>query len=140
MNTRTLRASTARFGVPVAGVMARRTWAPQVVGPALGVLNVVSMGTSGHPLGITSAFEDAAALLARRLAPDAMRTNTYLQAREDVPKVGWEWALIAGVALGSWASARAAGLTPAAVPERWVERFGDRPARRYVASFVEARC
>lgn len=116
--------------------LTRRTWPPQVVGPALGALNVTSMATSGHPLGVTSAFEDAAALLARRVAPDALRINEYLQAREGVPRPGWEWALLAGLALGSWASARAAGVTPPSVPERWAERFGERPGPRYLASFL----
>lgn len=136
MNVTTLRTRTARVAGPVAHALARSTWSPAVVGPALGLLNVASMGTSGHPLGVTSAFEDAAALAARRFAPDAMRANAYLQAREDVPKAGWEWALLAGVALGSWASARASGAAPAAVPERWVERFGPAPGPRYAASFL----
>lgn len=116
--------------------LVRPAWPPQAAGPALGALNVASMATAGRPLGITTAFEDAAALLARRGAPDALRVNAYLQARDDAPRPGWEWALVAGVALGSWASARAAGVTPAAVPERWAARFGPRPGPRYLASFV----
>jgi uncharacterized protein len=132
----TLRTGTARVAAPVGRAIVRPTWSPLAVGPALGALNVASMGTSGHPLGVTSAFEDASALLARRFAPDAMRVNAYLETRDDVPRVGWEWALLAGVAVGSWASARAAGLTPAAVPERWAERFGERPVPRYAAAFL----
>lgn len=115
---------------------ARPALPPEVAGPALGLVNVASMATSGHPLGVTSAFEDAAALLARRLAPDAMRTNAYLQARDDVPRAGWEWALLAGLALGSRASARAADVRPPTVPERWARRFGPEPARRDLAAFV----
>jgi uncharacterized membrane protein YedE/YeeE len=107
---------------------------PEVAGPALGLVNVASMATSGHPLGVTSAFEDAAALLARRLAPDAMRINAYLQARDDVPRMGWEWALIAGLALGSRASAMAGGARAPVAPRR-ADRRTD-PARRDLAAFV----
>lgn len=137
MNVSTPRNRPARVAGPVGHALARSTWSPAVVGPVLGLLNVASMGTSGHALGVTSAFEDAAALAARRFAPDALHVNAYLQAREDPPQVGWEWALLAGVALGSWASARASGaVAPATVPERWAERFGPAPGPRYAAAFL----
>lgn len=121
---------------PVARALARPTWAPQLVGPALGALNVASMATAGRPLGVTSAFEDAAALLARRFAPDAMRINSYLGARDGVPRPDWKWALLTGLALGSWASATASGGRPERVPARWARRFGPRPGPRYLAAFT----
>ena len=78
------------------------TRSPYLVGAGLGVLNALAFATAGRGLGITTAFESTAALTERRLAPDALHINAYLQKREEPPRIDWETFLVAGVATGSY--------------------------------------
>lgn len=113
------------------------TRSPYVVGAGLGMLNALAFATAGRGLGITTAFESAAALTERRLAPDALHVNAYLQKREEAPQIDWETFLVAGVLGGSYLAARAAR-EPAApeVPPQWQRRFGPSRGKRYAAAFA----
>jgi uncharacterized membrane protein YedE/YeeE len=115
----------------------RSAWPPAAAGAGIGLLNAASVATSKRPLGVTTAFEDAAALLAQKLAPRAAGINRYLTAREDAPKLGWETALVAGIFAGSLLSATLSGARrPGAVPASWRRRFGPSPARRHLGAFL----
>jgi uncharacterized membrane protein YedE/YeeE len=115
----------------------RTHWPPALAGAGIGLLNAASMATSKRPLGVTTAFEDAAALLAQKLAPRAVGINRYLTARADVPKLGWEMALAVGIFAGSALSAALSGSRrPGGVPPTWRRRFGPSPARRHVGAFL----
>jgi uncharacterized membrane protein YedE/YeeE len=110
---------------------------PYVVGAGLGLVNALAFATAGRGLGITSAFENVAALTERRLAPDAVNINAYLQKREEPPRIDWETFLVAGVLAGSFlaASAAAEPATPE-IPARWQRRFGPSRGKRYAAAFA----
>jgi uncharacterized protein len=110
---------------------------PYLIGAGLGLLNTLAFATAKRGLGVTSAFESAAALAGRRLAPDLMHVNEYVQRRDEVPKVDWESWLVIGVLAGSLLAARAgAERTSGALPRRWVRRFGSRPAKRHGAALL----
>lgn len=110
---------------------------PYLVGGALGLLNTFAFATAKRGLGVTTAFESAAALAARRIAPDALNVNAYIAKRDETPKVDWETFLVLGVLGGSWLAARAAAEPPApAVPARWARRFGPHRRKRYAAAFT----
>jgi uncharacterized membrane protein YedE/YeeE len=110
---------------------------PYLVGGALGALNTFAFATASRGLGVTTAFEDTAALAGRRVAPDAMRVNAYIARREGTPKIDWESLLVVGVLTGSYLAARSASeRSPSAVPSTWAQRFGESPTKRYAAAFV----
>jgi uncharacterized membrane protein YedE/YeeE len=110
---------------------------PYLVGGALGLLNTFAFATASRGLGVTTAFEDAAALTARRVAPDAMQVNAYIAKREDTPKIDWESLLVVGVLAGSYLAARGTPSRAArAVPITWARRFGKSRAKRHAAAFV----
>lgn len=110
---------------------------PFAVGAGIGFLNTIAFSTVGRGIGITTAFEDAVALVAQRLAPDAMHINEYLQQREDSPRIGWEPLLVLGVLAGSYLAAAAAGeRTTRAVPPDWARRFGPGRTKRHATAFV----
>jgi uncharacterized membrane protein YedE/YeeE len=110
---------------------------PYVAGAGIGLLNTLAFATVGRGIGITSAFEDVAALAEQRVAPDATRINPYLQQREEKPKLGWEALLVLGVLAGSALSANLAGERPGrTVPATWERRFGPAPAIRLAAAFA----
>lgn len=113
------------------------TSSPYLVGGALGLLNTFAFATASRGLGVTAAFESAAALTSRRVAPDLMNVNAYVAKREETPKIDWESMLVLGVLAGSYVAARAAAeRTTQAVPKRWARRFGKRRLPRYAAAFV----
>ena len=110
---------------------------PYVVGTGLGLLNIWAFATAKRGLGVTSAFESAAAMTERRFAPDATHINDYLKEREEAPKIDWETFLVLGVAAGSFLAARAAGdQTTNAVPQMWARRFGASAAKRFAGAFL----
>lgn len=113
------------------------TTSPYVIGGALGLLNTFAFATARRGLGVTTAFESAAALASRRVAPDAMQVNAYVAKREETPKVDWESLLVVGVLVGSYVASHAASEhTKRAVPPSWSRRFGPGRWTRYAAAFA----
>lgn len=129
--------------------MTAGAWDASMGGLAIGALETFAMGTAGRPLGVTSAVEAAATTTARAIAPGATGVNEFLVARDEVPKLDWEAALVAGIPLGSFVASRVArassrddhdppgaGDPRRAVPERWERRFGPSRPARYAAAFA----
>ena len=116
--------------------LARTSWSPHVVGAGIGALSWFSLATANKFLGITTPFESTAAALGQ-LAPAASGVNQYLVKAEEVPKLDWEWALAAGVLIGSAISARASGdLNTGKLSPTWSRRFGHSTALRYAGAFA----
>lgn len=115
----------------VSSDMRRNAWNPYLVGAGIGVLSWIAFLTASHPLGITSAYERTAAAL---LAPLGL-AGGYLA--ENELALGWEWALVIGVFLGAWLSARLGrDREPLTVPTMWRARFGGSRAKRLGVAFV----
>lgn len=110
---------------------------PYAIGSAIGLLNILSFLTTNRGLGVTSAFEDAVALTEKKLAPRLTRINHYMKERDDVPKLGWETFLVAGISIGSALASQ--GDKPSSdQPKVWEERFGRSSSHRFLASFASA--
>lgn len=120
--------------------MRRRSWSPYVVGMAIGVLSWFAFATANHPLGITTAFENTAALVEKGLALQAAQANEYYAAKakeNKSPKIDWEWMLVVGVFFGALVSSKLSGdRTSESVPALWSWRFGPSVAKRYAAAFL----
>jgi len=114
----------------------QRSWSPYVVGAGIGGLSWLSFATAKKPLGITTPCESTAARLGQ-LAPQASGVNAYLVKNDEVPRLDWEWALAAGVLLGSAISANASGDTDhGSVPRTWARTFGPSRATRFAGAFI----
>ena len=117
-----------------------KSWSPYVVGVGIGVLSWFTFASANHPLGITTAFENTAALSERAVAPQVEQTNEYYAKKAEEgksPKIDWEWMLVIGVFAGAWLSARLGNdRTPQNVPPLWRWRFGDSVGKRFVAAFA----
>jgi hypothetical protein len=119
--------------------MKQQNWAdsPYVIGAGIGLLDALSFAVSKRGLGVTSPFENAAAWMERRLAPDITHINQYMQKRDDLPKLDWEAFLVLGLAVGSYLTSRAVpktrqlGLAPA-----WKKRFGEDSRTRLLSSLA----
>jgi hypothetical protein len=120
--------------------LTRKSWSPYVVGAAVGVLSWFALWSADHPLGITTAFENTAALVEKAAIPNFEQANEYYAAKAEEgksPKIGWEWMLVLGVFLGALLSASLSGdRTREAVPEAWRRRFGGSVVKRLAAAFL----
>ena len=108
-----------------------RGLSPYLIGAAIGLLNIGAFAAFRKGIGVSGAYENWAALAARRLAPDAAHVNDYVKARKEPPKFNWESWLVLGTILGGMVAARALGAHDAS----WVDdRPGTEPKRSPLAS------
>ncbi len=115
--------------------MKSKKWSPYAVGTGIGVLSWFAFATVDRGLGITTAFEYAAALTSRVLSPGIASSNSYFT--DHTPTVGWEWMVVLGVLLGSGLSSWLSGdRKHAIVPAIWQRRFGDSVALRMLSAFA----
>lgn len=123
----------------MANPFTRKSWSPYVVGAAIGVLSWFAFATADKPLGITTAFENTAALIGQAAIPNFEQTSDYYSAKAKEgksPKIDWEWMLVLGVFLGALLSANSSGdQTKEPVPEPWRSRFGGSVTKRLAAAF-----
>lgn len=117
----------------------RKSWSPYLVGAFIGVLSWFAFASVDKPLGITTAFENTAALIEKSAIPNFEQTNDYYSVKAEEgksPKIDWEWMLVLGVFLGALLSANVSGdRTKEAVPEPWRSRFGGSVTKRFAAAF-----
>lgn len=117
-----------------------KSWPPYAVGVGIGLLSWFAFATADHPLGVSTAFENTAALAEKAAVPGVEQTNGYFAAKAaegKSPKIGWEWMLVLGVFVGALLSSRLSGDRSAeTVPALWRWRFGDSPAKRLAVAFL----
>lgn len=118
-----------------------QAWSPYLVGALIGLLSWFSFATADKPIGITTAFENSAALVQKGVVPDLAQQNPLFaeRAKENKPpKIEWEWMLVLGVFCGAYASSKLSGdrQTGAHVPALWRWRFGDSAGKRYAGAFL----
>lgn len=115
--------------------LAQQSWSPYLVGAGIGVLSWFAFLTADHPLGITTAFENTAALAEKAAAPNLADANEYFM--KESPKIGWEWMLVLGVFLGALLSSKLSGDRDApTVPSLWQQRFGSSTSKRLIVAFM----
>jgi hypothetical protein len=122
----------------MSNALTKKSWSPYVVGAGIGVLSWLAFWTADHPLGISTAFETSAALVARAATPQMAEPYLGDKAREGKPpKIGWEWMLVVGVFFGAFVSARLSReTTREMVPAIWASRYGPSVTRRFLAALL----
>jgi uncharacterized protein len=124
----------------VTNPLSMRSWSPYAVGVGIGLLSWFALASADHLLGISTAFENTAALTEKAIVPGVEQMNGYFAAKDaegKPPKIGWEWMLVVGVFVGALVSSRLSGdRSPETVPALWRWRFGGRPGKRLVVAFL----
>lgn len=85
----------------------RRSWSPYLVGVGIGVLSWFAFATVNKPIGITTAFENTAALSSKAAAPGWAQQHQFFSNRAQEgkpPRIDWEWMLVVGVFFGAFLS------------------------------------
>ncbi len=114
MTTRVSHRSRPARGSPASA-------SPYLIGAAIGLLNIGAFAAFGKGIGISGAYENGAALAARRIAPDALHVNDYVKARKQVPKFNWESWLMVGTVLGGMLAARTGRAAGVSASDGWAE-------------------
>ena len=119
---------------PVAWLRAK-TWSAYAAGAGLGITVAVSEALCGRPIAASGAFDKLAAYPGRALFP---RSPYYAYVMH--PEITWQVWLMVGVLVGSFASAKLAGVAHRRwLPDTgWVPRFGARRSVRLLVAFVGA--
>lgn len=114
-----------------------KSWSPYAVGVGIGVLSWFAFATADRPLGITTAFENTAALTEQAAAPAVAQPLIEKKSAEGkAPKIDWEWMLVLGVFIGAWMSANLGkDREPRKVPPLWNWRFGSSVPKRFAGAF-----
>lgn len=120
------------------GALRAKSWNPYAVGALLGILSWLTFASANKLLGITTAFENTAAMIGENALPQG--TPAAYRANPDKnPKIDWEWMLVLGVFIGAYLSSRLskdrAGRGQV-VPELWKARFGPSAPKRLAGAFI----
>ena len=83
-----------------------RSASPYWIGAGIGLLNMGAFVAFRKGIGVSGAYETGAALAARKMAPDALRVNDFVKARDKAPQLDWEVLLVVGTVLGGLLASR----------------------------------
>jgi hypothetical protein len=102
-----------------------KAWSPYAAGILVGLLQIPAFLLIGTALGASSSYvtmaTGAASVVDGRVVTDAF---PYFARYVDAPKDFWQLALVVGIALGAFASARASGLLRGGFSPIWTRAVG----------------
>ena len=109
------------------------SWSPYAAGAGIGVLSLLTLFFSGHPLGCSTSFARTAGMIEKLFRGREVEEKLFY--REIPPVVDWQWTLVVGMVLGAFLSALLSGdFRLQWVPPRWEAAFGGDRLTRIVAA------
>ncbi|MCS7268176.1 MAG: YeeE/YedE family protein [Geminicoccaceae bacterium] len=113
-----------------------RAWSPYFAGALLGLLQIPAFLLIGTALGASSSFVTVSATLASFVDP-AIREIEYAARHLAGAKNWWQVALVIGIALGAFLSAKLSGTVRRGIAPVWERALGTKsPATRFVLAFL----
>lgn len=121
-------------------VLGRRAWSPYAAGVLIGLLQIPAFLLVNTALGASSSFVTLSAHIASWFDAGAM-DNAYFASHAAGGKNWWQVALVIGIALGAYVSARLSRTRRAAVAPVWekatgIASFAPRAAMAFVGGFI----
>jgi hypothetical protein len=112
-----------------------RAWSPSLAGLLIGLLQIPAFLLLDTALGTSSSYVTVAASLAT-LADPGIQGLDYAARHLSGAKNWWQVAVVAGIALGAFASARLSGMRRSGIAPVWRRAIGPAsPARRFAMAF-----
>ena len=110
-------------------------WSPYVVGAGIGVLSWLTWLISGKPIGCSTTFSRAAAMLEHLLRGErALRRPYYENVK---PGVDWQMMLVLGIVIGAATSALLSGDAQGRwIPAQWASAFGSGMGPRVITACI----
>lgn len=117
-----------------------RVWSPYVAGVIVGLLQIPAFLLADTALGASSSFVTAAAYVASIFDAGASQIDYFARHMTDA-KYFWQSALVIGIALGAYVSARASGTLRPSFSAAWtrlvgIRSFWGRSLMAFVGGFV----
>ena len=116
-------------------ILSARVWSPYAAGILIGLLQIPAFLLMNTALGASSSFVTVAASIASFFDP-AINAIPYFKAHVSTAKDWWQVALVVGVALGAFLSARMSGTVRPAMSELWGRVMGLNFPMRLVVAFA----
>ena len=114
-----------------------RAWSPYVAGIVIGLLQIPAFLIIETALGASSSYVTVGALIAAWFDPAILDIGYAANHVAATAKNWWQVALVVGIAIGAWASARLSGTRRRAMSPIWARALGSASAgRRYALAFA----
>lgn len=114
-----------------------RAWSPYVAGVVIGLLQIPAFLIIETALGASSSYVTISASLASLVDPSLLKIGYAANHVAATAKNWWQVALVIGIAVGAFASARLSGAKRAAISPIWARALGSpSPAKRFAVAFV----
>lgn len=111
--------------------LTQRSWSPYTAGLLVGLLQIPAFLLIGTALGTSSSYVTVSASLAQWFDP-SIATIDYAAKHLDGAKNWWQVAMVAGIALGAYLSARLSGTRRGGISPLWQRATGSASKpRRY---------
>jgi uncharacterized protein len=117
--------------------LADKAWSPYVAGIVIGLLQIPAFLIVETALGASSSYVTAGALIASWVDPSILTIGYAANHVAATAKNWWQVALVAGIAIGAFVSARRSGATRWPISPIWARALGSAsPGRRYAVAFA----
>lgn len=112
-------------------------WSPYLAGLLIGALSVGSLFFIHHTLGTSTTFVRLAAAFWAVFNPGHLQANDYYKSYlENNFWINWQFALVAGIFLGSYFGGFGHRRNAENVPGIWKQKFGPGKALRFFGAFL----
>lgn len=116
-------------------VLQRKAWSPYLAGAVIGLLQIPAFLLIGTALGASSSYVTVSASLAAIVDPGVAALD-YAAKHLSGVKNGWQVALVVGIALGAFASARLSGIVRRGISPAWRMPAASRFAMAFAGGFL----
>jgi uncharacterized membrane protein YedE/YeeE len=114
-----------------------KAWSPYAAGVVIGLLQIPAFLIVETALGASSSYVTVGTLLASWFDPAILNIDYVARHVAATGKNWWQVALVAGIAIGAFVSAKLSGARRQAISPIWARALGSRSATwRYAVAFV----
>lgn len=114
-----------------------KAWSPYAAGVVIGLLQIPAFLLIETALGTSSSYVSIGGLVASWLDPAALKIDYIARHVAATGKNWWQVALVVGIAIGAFISARLSGARRQPISPIWSRALGSAsPARRYAIAFL----
>ena len=114
-----------------------KAWSPYAAGILIGLLQIPAFLIIETALGASSSYVTVGAALTGLIDPSLLKIEYVAKHVAANAKNLWQVALVAGVALGAFASMKMSGATRASISPIWTKALGSSSSRlRYAVAFA----
>jgi uncharacterized membrane protein YedE/YeeE len=114
-----------------------KAWSPYVAGIIIGLLQIPAFLIIETALGASSSYVTIGGLVTSVIDPSILNIEYVARHVAATAKNWWQVALVAGIAIGAFASARLSGARRQPISPIWTRAIGSAsPAKRYAMAFA----